>query len=259
MKQKQFVMLSGLPRTGSTLLSSILNQNPKIHAEGNSGLCQLMWDLEQSCKNNCGQQLTASGRMPNTMYDVVSALPNLYYKNVKKPIIFDKCRSWTLYENVRILREYFPHKPKIVVMIRKMEDIIKSFAKLELENGFPLEKINQLCANYFIPMSEPIMRSLNGIVYALECNSDEFLFVNYDDLIDNPNETLNKIYNFCEWDYYNHDLKNIINKFPEDDEFYGLKGFHQIRPTINKINNNIVLPNEILNFCKELDSHIRIT
>ena len=47
-------MLSGLPRTGSTLLSAILYQNPKIHAEGNSGLCQLMWDLEVSCKHNCG-------------------------------------------------------------------------------------------------------------------------------------------------------------------------------------------------------------
>ncbi len=43
--KKNFYFISGLPRTGSTLLSSILYQNPLIHTEGNSALCQLMWDI----------------------------------------------------------------------------------------------------------------------------------------------------------------------------------------------------------------------
>jgi len=47
----QFVCLSGLPRSGSTLLSAILSQNPLIHAEGNSAVCQLMWDMQMSCFN----------------------------------------------------------------------------------------------------------------------------------------------------------------------------------------------------------------
>ena len=250
-------MLSGLPRTGSTLLSAILYQNPKIHAEGNSGLCQLMWDLEVSCKHNCGQQLTATGRMPKTMYDVVSALPNLYYKDVKKSIIIDKCRSWTMPENVRILREYFSQKVKIIVMIRKIEDILKSFLKLYKKNNL-LENEYDFINKYLESGSEPIMRSFSGILYAKECKTDEFIFINYDDLVNETSNTIKKIYDFCEWEYYNHDFNNIINEFPEDDEFYGLKGFHDIRSSIIKINNDIVLSNEVLDYCRQLNNLLQV-
>jgi hypothetical protein len=62
---KNFVMMCGLPRTGSTLLSSILNQNPLIHAEGNSAVCQLMWDMEVSC-NTSGQEQIKANKRENT-------------------------------------------------------------------------------------------------------------------------------------------------------------------------------------------------
>ena len=45
----KFIGLSGLPRSGATLLSAILDQNPEIHAEGSSAVCQLMWDVHKSC------------------------------------------------------------------------------------------------------------------------------------------------------------------------------------------------------------------
>ena len=74
----EFVCLSGLPRTGSTLLSAILCQNPKIHAEGNSAVCQIMWDTYCSCVNNAKEQLLANNR-ETTIYDIVSSIPALYY------------------------------------------------------------------------------------------------------------------------------------------------------------------------------------
>ena len=58
--KKQFVFLSGLPRTGSTLLSAILSQNPKIYSEGNSAVCQLMYDMQQSCIHKAKEQLIAN-------------------------------------------------------------------------------------------------------------------------------------------------------------------------------------------------------
>ena len=44
---KRIYYLAGLPRTGNTLLSSILNQNPKIHMTPNSMLCQMAWNIYQ--------------------------------------------------------------------------------------------------------------------------------------------------------------------------------------------------------------------
>jgi hypothetical protein len=59
---KKIIALSGLPRSGSTLLSSILSQNIDIHAEGNSAVCQLMWDMEVSCNTSGQEQIKANKR-----------------------------------------------------------------------------------------------------------------------------------------------------------------------------------------------------
>ena len=88
---KQYVFLSGLPRTGSTLLSAILSQNPEIQAEGNSALCQIMWDAHVSCTVNATEQLKANKRYENTLKDIVSEIPNMYYKKSESSIIVDKC------------------------------------------------------------------------------------------------------------------------------------------------------------------------
>ena len=101
--------------------------------------------------------------------------------------------------------------------------------------------------------SEPIVRSLNGIKLAKENNKGEFLFIQYDDFINNTKDTINSIYKFCELKPYTHDLNNIINKHPENDEVYGMIGQHDIRPTITKRNLDITLSDEIIKRCKELE------
>lgn len=59
---KKMVLLAGLPRTGSTLLSNILAQNSNIHIESNSALCQVMWDTKISCEENASEQLKGAGK-----------------------------------------------------------------------------------------------------------------------------------------------------------------------------------------------------
>ena len=75
---KKFFFISGLPRTGSTLLSSILYQNPLIHAEGNSPLCQLMWDNYVSCLSNSQEQLRANNKL-NFDQKIIKIFKNAFY------------------------------------------------------------------------------------------------------------------------------------------------------------------------------------
>ena len=107
---KNFIGLSGLPRTGSTLLSAILSQNPEIHAEGNSAVCQLMWDAQCSINGTANQQLIASDRL-DTGIEIIKNIPNIYYKDITASTVIDKCRSWTLPDNMAMLNKYFEHKP----------------------------------------------------------------------------------------------------------------------------------------------------
>jgi len=221
-----FVALSGLPRTGSTLLSSLLSQNPKVHAEGNSAVCQLMWDMQQSCEVNAAEQLQANGRQAD-QDALVSSIPAIYYRNVRATQIVDKCRSWTLPDNMAMMRRYITDDPKVIVMTRPLDEIVASFVRLRKANGWDDPE-----AGLLEPMTEPIMRSQFGVDYARATNSGEFLFIEYADLVSDPQAVVDSIYSFCEWKPFVHHFHNIANAHPENDAVYGLAGMHDVRPTI---------------------------
>jgi len=224
-----FVALSGLPRTGSTLLSAILDQNPEIHAEGNSAVCQLMWDMQQSTEGAASEQLQANNRQA-TQDDLVRAIPAIYYKDITATHIVDKCRSWTLPDNIKMLRRYVTDTPKVIVLTRPIDEIVESFVQLRKENGWT----GDLEGDLLIPDSEPIMRSLNGVKHAQANNNGEFLFIEYTKLVNDTAEVIDSIYEFCEWEPFDHTFTGIQNKHQENDLVYGLLGQHHIRSEIGR-------------------------
>lgn len=164
--------------------------------------------------------------------DIIKTLPESYYKKINKQIIIDKCRSWTLPDNIELIKRYITEDIKIIVMVRPITEIVDSFKKLRLANGWDEKDLDKDLLN---PGSEPIMRSLTGVASAYaESNKNMFLFVEYKELVENTKETLDNIYNFCGWEYFEHDLENItINEDnKENDSVYGLVGQHVIRNTI---------------------------
>jgi sulfotransferase len=243
------VGLSGLPRTGSTLLSSILSQNPEIHAEGNSAVCQLMWDMQCSVYRSCNEQLTASNRI-DTGIELIKNIPNVYYKDITASTVIDKCRSWTLPDNVAMLNKYFEHKPKIIVLERPLVEIVQSFVALRQANNWQGDLEQGLLDDW----SEPIMRSYEGVKWAKANNNGEFLFVQYDDLVNNTKSTVDKLYEFCELESFDHDFNNIVNKHPENDEVYGMLGQHDVRPTIAKRDLDVTLSDAIIKRCEDLEA-----
>ena len=247
---QQFVCLSGLPRSGSTLLSAILSQNPLIHAEGNSAVCQLMWDMQQSCLTTAKEQLQANGREKTTTYDLISQIPKIYYKQISENIVVDKCRSWTIQANIALLEKYIDKNYKIIILERPVTDIVKSFVKLYTKNGVTGDIESKL----LLPNSEPIMRSIAGVNWAKKHNQNKhFLFINYDDLIGTPEETIKRIYDFCGWTYFAHNYNHIECKYPEDDNVYGLKGMHKIRHKVEAQPNSTVLSPKTIEKCQQID------
>lgn len=245
---KKFIALAGLPRTGSTLLTAILSQNKNIHSEGTSAMCQLMWDLQKSCKNGAHQQLAATGRI-NNIKDLVRAIPEVYYKNVTAPVIVDKCRSWTLSDNMAMLRDYFDNSPKVIVLERPLIEIVKSYVAVRLNINYKGDPETGLLDDW----SEPIMRPYEGVKWAKANNNGEFIFIKYDELINNPKATLKKIYEFCELEPFEHDFNNIIKIHPENDEVYGAIGLHDVRPTISKREINVTLSDKTIKKCNYLE------
>ena len=253
-KYEQFVCLSGLPRSGSTLLSAILSQNPKIHAEGNSAVCQLMWDLKLSCTVNCKEQLGASNRQ-STIDELVSKIPEIYYSNIddNEKIVVDKCRTWTSSDNLEMLKKYIDKDIKIIVLERPILEVVNSFCKIYEKNNVEKDLNKFLALN-----SAPIMSPLNGLLHAKFNNQENiFLFLTYNELIEQTQETIQKIYDFCGWEYFEHDLNNIVPKYKENDNEYKLYGLHDVSRTITKPDGTIVLPQEIIDKCNYIDNNMK--
>jgi sulfotransferase len=253
-KYEQFVCLSGLPRSGSTLLSAILSQNPKIHAEGNSAVCQLMWDLQVSCKTSCKEQIGANNR-ENTVTELISKIPEIYYSNIddNEKIVVDKCRTWTSSDNFELLKKYIDKDIKIIVLERPILEVVNSFCKIYDKNNAEKDLNKFLALN-----TAPVMSSLNGLLHAKFNNQENhFLFITYDELIENTQETIKKIYDFCGWEYFEHDLNNIVPRYKENDNEYKLYGLHDVYPTIKKSDNTIVLPQEIIDKCNYIDNNMK--
>lgn len=249
---KQFVFMAGLPRSGSTLLSSILAQNPLIHAEGNSALAQFMWDAHETSNGSAAEMLAANRRQHSTPHDIISAIPRLYYKNVNRQIVVDKCRTWTLPGNMALIREYITTTPKVIVLTRPIDEIVKSFVMLRLRNGW----IGDLYGNLLNEGSNPICLPLMAAKIAQFSGGEEFLFIDHKDLTTNTAKILAAIYNFCEWAPFDHDLENIENVNHEDDSVYGLDGMHDVRKTISPSANFVPLPSHIQRECDRLTAMI---
>jgi sulfotransferase len=251
---KQFSFLSGLPRTGSTLLCSLLSQNPNLHTEGLSQVCNLIWQTHIGCANTSlngwNEDILVSNRQ-HTIYNIIKAIPNLYYADVNKQFIFDKCRTWTLPNNVALIKQYITDKPKIVVLVRPVDEIVSSFVRIRIKNNWDE---NMLYNGLLVDGDNPIMIPLEAALLAKNNNHGEFLFVQYDEIVFDTKKTLEKIYDFCGWPKYQHNLENIIRPFVQYDEVYNLTGLHDVRKTVEKQKYHIDLPKDIMKKCRYLNS-----
>jgi sulfotransferase len=186
--------------------------------------------------------------------NIIKNIPDQYYANAEKPYILDKCRSWTLQPNIELVYEYITSNPKIIVLIRPIDEILKSFVNLYTENGkFSPNLVYSLLQDN----NEPIMRSYGGVINAMtQKNKEAFLFVSYKDLTENTEQTLTNIYQFLGLDTFTHNLQNITQTHKEDDFVYGLNGQHDVRSNINVRSLEVSLPDNVLAICQKLNEQI---
>lgn len=250
---KKYYFLSGLPRSGTTLLRAILDQNPNVYSEGYSGLCQVMNANYNILNNNAYFTL----RMTNKNYvsdDILSEIPKIFYRNTEKNIILDNHKLWTTHQSDHIIKRYMISEPKIVVTLRPMEQILKSYVKILQMNGRYEESEVK---NLLIEDTDPIMVAYKGLIEAMHNDTGQYLFLSYDSLVDDTENTIKRIYEFFEWDYFQHDLNNIIQENMVDDNFVGLVGLHDIRSSISRRVVDVEIDQDILNYCKVLTNRYK--
>lgn len=262
---KTYYFMSGLPRSGSTLLSSILNQNPRVYSGPSSPVVPTMLTLENSFSND--ELFMAFPKLPQAAKIIASVMDN-YYSDVDKPVIIDKNRSWV--NRLHYIPGYFGIEPKVLCPVRDIEEILTSFITMQRRNPYSGEgKINfidEMLIKTNTPLNDDnrctFLASPNGILgqsyfgiqqALMEGRQKNLHFIEYNDLLENPDDTMRKIYEFLGEEYFAHDFSKIENIHKEKDaEVYGLADMHEVRSTINRtsVDPKEVLSEEILKRCE---------
>jgi sulfotransferase len=171
----------------------------------------------------------------------------------------DKSRGWGIHYG--FLNSFYP-EPKIVCMVRDPRAIYASMEKNYRKNpdkdpGFVNHsKMQNTTTQKRVETwssTPPVGLAFERIQQMLhEGIGEKVLFVKFEDLTSNPQQTMDKIYGYLNISTYQHDFDNVEQLTVEDDEVYGIYGDHNIRQKVEPVQNTYkeVLGSQTCNFIK---------
>jgi sulfotransferase len=243
---KEIFFLSGLPRSGNTLLGSIINQNPKLNLTANTIITDILYQLHL-LKD---YQIYRNFPDEKSLNNVIKNIFNNYYKDWKAKHIIDR-GSWGTPANLYLLKSIIK-KPKFIILYRPVLECLASFIKIE-------KPINvELRCHELMEINGIIGKSLWSIKNIIK-EKEDCIRINYSDLINKPLDQINKIYKFLNINNFNHTFKNFhdfsTNNIKYDDSVLNAP-LHKIRTDKIKLNKYSVkdyLPANIIKRYSNLD------
>ena len=181
-------------------------------------------------------------------------------------MIIDHNRAWP--NNIERIKAYITPNPKIICPVRDVLEVLTSFITMIhrnsdevsfvddylIEKGFTVDDDNR--CQYLMGDDGIVDQALWAQSQAfLRNDTKNLLMVEYDDIVDQPDETMRRIYDFLEVDYYKHDFNNVINTHRESEKQWNLKDMHHVRKQVKRTSKRPedVLSPRILNKYKKLE------
>ena len=222
---KTLHFLSGIPRSGSTVLAAILNQNPMTHVSTTSGLVHALDGLANTWHSAglLNENDPERTKLAQTMRGAIDA----FYEDTDKPVIIDKSRGWPIGQIMGAMSQVLGRQPKIIATVRSVPDCAASFIRV----AKPTDLDEFMATGQLMDHLRAAYISLqNGYEYAPE----NFLFVEYEDLLADPKAQLARIHEFLELPEFAYDFNNIDgSSVAEDDEnLHGHAGMHDVKPVL---------------------------
>lgn len=250
---KSYYFISGLPRSGSTLLSTILKQNPDFHADISSPIDFLIKSTIDTLSEDHNNFIVLEEQRKNIMYGIFDG----YYKHIENPVVFDTSRSWS--KKTNLLKSLYPYT-KILCPVRNIVSILNSFELIFSKNSFHTNKIADNSDNVFSRCDDMMNRD-KGIIgnsfislqegYAK--NPEMIHFIEYDNFCKEPEKIMRGIYKFLEIPYYSHNFDNIKYSNEIFDLSCNLKDLHTINRKVEYCPQKCILPPEIVEKYKKIN------
>ena len=259
---KKFYFMAGLPRAGSTLLSTLLNQNPRFYSGPSSPVLGGMYSAHQNFIDN---ELYHGYPKPDSVNKIIGSIIENWYSDIDKPVVIDKNRAWCA--RVPFIEGYIKQEAKIIVPVRRLDEILASILTMIKRNPFKdgqprINFVDEYLIKANIPINDEnrcnhllnpdgiLWESLNATKLGVDGgHGDKFHYVDYNDLVTDPQGQLNEIYEFLGEDSFPHSFDNLSNQHREDDiTTYGLGDMHEVHSKLEKTSSDpsTVLPSSII-------------
>lgn len=249
--------ISGLPRSGSTLLAGILRQNPRFHAAMSSPVANLI--------NGALEQMGAGSEFypfftPQKRKAMCRALFDTYYAELSHyDVVFDTNRIWTarLHQLVELFDDF-----KVICCVRNPAWIMDSFECIYRKNPFDYSRMfNTGSRQTVYSRCESLISGAGSVGSAWTALkeayygefSDRLLLVDYELLTRHPQRTMQLIYQFIDEPAFEHDFDHVEYEEGEFDQQLGVKGLHTVKKQVAFTSRRSILPPDLFANYQEMD------
>ena len=225
--------VSGLPRSGSTLLMNLLGQNPNHYVTPTSGLVEIFCRVKSQWRECHEFKTEGLEKVKPRVEGALGGMIHGYFKNEIEAgkVCFDKSRGWLNY--IEDVEHALGRKIKVLVTIRDICDILASFEKIYRKRG--IEYIYPQGPEFFqaqtiVGRADNLL--LDGSVLGITINRlrdallrgvrDRLIIIPYGSLTNFPKETMNAIHEQLELPLFDYDPDNIEQLTFEDDLIHGM-------------------------------------
>ena len=215
------IFLSGMPRSGTTLLTCLLNQRTDVYATPTSNLSGTVGATIKTWQEAKETQ-ASKGTFEDLLRIIDGILKNRY--DIDK-LVFDKNTNWAHPYVVRTLS--CVQDVKIVATVRPMSECVASFVKIAKPNNVSIEMFLKSAPINFL------LESYSNLIQCYTEYPDKLLLIEYNNLITQPQQELDRISNFVGLEKFKHDFNNVPES-KEVDIVWKIKDLHKVRKKVSK-------------------------
>jgi sulfotransferase len=250
-------VIAGLPRSGSTLLSALLEQNPRFAPVVNSPVYDLSTSmLEQMSPRMAYSRFLNDDRRRSLLRAIFDAC---YDNPTPEQVIFDTNRMWP--GRAALLKDLYP-KLRMICCVRDIGWIINSIEHLLRSNPLQTSVFFDFKAGSSVyaraQALTQIDRGLIGLALSLlrEAWHGEhagmLVVVRYDSLVRDPRTVLSRVYDELGEQPFEHDFEALSYDDAEYDALLGAPGMHKVEGRVEPLNRESVIPPELFTQYSEL-------
>lgn len=242
--------ISGLPRSGSTLLSAILRQNPQFHASMTGPVGSMTEALlrNMSMANETSVFITDAQRE-----SLLRSVFDTFYADVpERHVVFDTNRLWC--SKLPLISALFP-QARVICCVRHVPEILDSIERLIRQNKFqPSGIFGYDPAGNVFSRVDGLTGAGGMVAFAWNAareafcgeHSDKLLAVTYHTLVTDPQRVIDAIYGFVGEPPFTHDFDNVEFDAAEFDRRLGTPGLHKVGRRVKHEPRKSLLPPELI-------------